>query len=101
MLDLSWINEQIDRLMHGTRCTQTVRDLAAFIIVRDTMAKGEGDFPSPHLDDMPSKHDSMLNSTPTIDQVERALGAVMVNTPEDKQRAEDMNTWLQILRPEG
>ncbi len=94
MPDLSWINEQIDRLKHGTRCLQTVRDLAALIIVRDEMKKGEGESPSPRLDDMPP---DILHTTPTIDQVQRALGAVIVNSPEERQRVQDMQTWLQIL----
>lgn len=98
-MELSWINEQIERLMQGTRCTQTVRDLAAFIIVRDEMKKGAGDSPAPYSDDMPPM--SMLNQKPTLDQVQRALGAVIINTPEERQRAQDVQTWLDIISEKG
>lgn len=99
MLDLSWINEQIDRLMHGTRCTQTVRDLAAFLIVRDAMTKGAGESPAPYSDDVPPL--SMLNQSPTLDQVQRALSAIVINTPEERQRAQDMQTWINIISEKG
>lgn len=99
MLDLSWINEQIDRLMNGTRCMQSARDLAALIIVRDEIQKGAGSPPAPSSDDTPPKvsSPSVLSTVPTLDQVQRALGAVVINTPEDRQRAQDIQTWLQIL----
>lgn len=100
MLDLSWVNEQIDRLINGTRCMQSARDLAALIIVRDEIQKGAGAIPAPRSDDTPPGGD-LLNTAPTLDQVQRALGAVVVNTPEERQRAQDMQTWLQIIGGES
>lgn len=94
-MDVSWLDEQIERLMHGTRCAQTVRDLAAFLIVRDAITKGAGDSPAPYSDETPSL--SMLNQTPTLDQIQRALGAIVVNTPEERQQAQDLQTWIQII----
>lgn len=44
---------------------------------------------------------SMLNKTPTLDQVQRALGAVIINTPEERQRAQDMQTWINIISEKG
>ena len=44
---------------------------------------------------------SMLNQSPTLDQVQRALSAVVINTPEERQRAQDMQTWINIISEKG
>ena len=40
----------------------------------------------------------VLYTRPTLDQIEEALSAVAIDTPEEAQRARDAKTWADILR---
>lgn len=93
MLRLEWVEEEIERVKAGTCTMQNVRDYALLCIARDSL-RGEGSSPSP------VSHDT-LDGSPTLDQVERALGAVMVNSDSDRKRKQDAMTWAKILKGEG
>ncbi len=95
MLRLEWVEEQIERVKAGTCTMQTVRDYALLCIARDNL-RGEGNAPSPL-----AYGAEVLDCTPTLDQVERALGAVMVSSDADKKRKQDAMTWTRILKGEG
>ena len=95
MLGLEWVEEQLERVKAGTCTMQTVRDYALLCIARDSL-RGEGSSPSPV-----SHCTEKLQGTPTLDQVERALGAVMVSSDTDKKRKQDAITWMRILKGEG
>ena len=43
-------------------------------------------------------HSADLDKVPTLAEVEDALGAVVVNTPEERERANRVKTWAEILR---
>lgn len=43
-------------------------------------------------------HSADLDTIPTIEQIEDALGAVAVNTPEERKRVQDARTWGKIIR---
>lgn len=100
-MTLEWILSEIKDMESAPNTAKSVYDLAMLLIVRD------------HLQPLPSSaHDNeqaapaapIVSATPdalTIDMVDEALSRVHINSPEDKQRAEDLRTWLQILRPEG
>ena len=93
MLRLEWVEEEIERVKAGTCTMQNVRDYALLCIARDSL-RGEGSSPSP------VSHDA-LDGAPTLDQVERALGAVMVNSDSGRKRKQDAMTWAKILKGEG
>lgn len=93
MLRLEWVEEEIERVKAGTCTMQNVRDYALLCIARDSL-RGEGSSPSPVSRDT-------LDGSPTLDQVERALGAVMVNSDSDRKRKQDAMTWAKILKGEG
>lgn len=95
MLRLEWVEEQIEHLKTGTCTMQTVRDYALLCIARDSL-RGEG-ATSPPV----SEGGGDLEKTPTLDQVEKALGALMVNSDADRKRKQDAMTWAKILRGEG
>lgn len=38
-----------------------------------------------------------LDTVPTIEQIDAALGSVMVNTKEERQKVKDMRTWRNII----
>lgn len=110
----AWIEAQIERELERGNSPDAVRDLAALIEVRKyMMEQGEVDAyrePAPieHVKDHPhdrtEKHmayDSMLNTIPTMDQVEKAMGAVSVNSDADRKRMHDAITWAKILKGEG
>lgn len=94
MLRLEWIEEQLEHLKAGTCTMQTVRDYAALCIARDSL-RGEGRPPSPV-----SFGDISFDCSPTLDQVERALGSIMVSSEEEKKRKQDAMTWAKILKGE-
>lgn len=95
MLRLDWIEEQLERLKAGTCTMQTVRDYALLCIARDSL-RGEGET-FPPADSGPD----VLDGTPTLDQAERALGAVVVNSEAERKRMQDAMTWARILKGEG
>ena len=39
-----------------------------------------------------------LDKVPTLAEVEDALGAVVVNTPEERERANRVKTWAEIIK---
>ena len=47
---------------------------------------------------MLTAHSADLDKVPTLAEVEDALGAVVVNTPEERERANRVKTWAEILR---
>lgn len=91
MLRLEWVEDEIDRVKAGTCTMQTVRDYALLCIARDSL-KGVLGNPAPQSD---------LDGTPTLSQVEQALGAVVVNSDADRNRMRDAITWAKILKGEG
>lgn len=95
MLRLEWVEEQIEHLKTGTCTMQTVRDYALLCIARDSL-RGEGATSPP----VPEGGGD-LEKTPTLDQVEKALGALMVNSDADRKRKQDAMTWAKILRGDG
>lgn len=96
MLRLEWVEEELERVKAGTCTMQNVRDYALLCIARDSL-RGEGEkSPSPY----PIVAEG-LDGMPTLDQVEKALGAVMVNSDSDRKRKQDAMTWAKILRGEG
>lgn len=56
------------------------RDFAALCIIHDHMTNQQG-----------------LGSTPTLEQVEKALGVVAINSEADMRKAEDMRSWARII----
>lgn len=86
MLDVAWVDEQMERLKHSTATMQTARDYAALCICRD------------HLDGKaPQGRNGMMDTAPTLDQVEAALSAITVTTAAERDRVEDAITWGKIL----
>ena len=43
-------------------------------------------------------HSADLDKVPTLAEVEDALGAVVVNTPEERERANRVKTWAEIIK---
>lgn len=95
MLRLEWVEEEIERVKAGTCTMQNVRDYALLCIARDSL-RGEGNAPSPVSDST-----GALDDTPTLDQVERAIGAVVANSDSDRKRKQDAMTWAKILKGDG
>lgn len=87
MLDVSWVDEQLERVRTATATMQTARDYALLCICRDHLAGKE-----------PKRRDpSMMDTAPTLDQVEAALSAITVTTAAERDRMEDAMTWGKIL----
>lgn len=90
MLDVSWVDEQIERVRCDTATMQTARDYALLCIARDHLAPKEPEERRPY-------NHGMLDTAPTLDQVEAALSAITVTTAAERDRAEDAVTWGKIL----
>lgn len=86
-MSLAWVEAQIEHELERGNHPEAVRDLAALIAVREYLTKHE-----------PKMHHDMMDTTPTLDQVEMAMGALTVNTETDKSRMRDLMTWKQILK---
>ena len=86
-MSLAWVEAQIEHELERGNHPEAVRDLAALIAVREYLTKHE-----------PKVHNDMMDTTPTLEQVEKAMGAVSVSTEADKKRMHDLMTWKQILK---
>ena len=104
---LTWIESQLEDALSGPNTAKNVYDAAALIIVRDAMraasvqsASGSADTGEKARRDaiMLTAHSADLDKVPTLAEVEDALGAVVVNTPEERDRANRVKTWAEILR---
>ena len=86
-MSLAWVEAQIEHELERGNHPEAVRDLAALIAVREYLTKHE-----------PKVYNDMMDTTPTLEQVEKAMGAVSVSTEADKKRMHDLMTWKQILK---
>ena len=85
----AWIEAQIEHELERGNHPEAVKDLAALLEVRKYMM--EQDEHHHHID---------LDSVPTMEQVEKAMGAVSINSEADKKRMHDLMTWAKILKGE-
>ena len=102
-MTLAWIEAEIEKAEQGGNNAKNVYDLAALLIVRDHLRVAA--LPQNIPDDkgrreaiILTSHSADLDMVPTIAQVEDALDAVIVSTPEERQRVMDAKTWAQIIR---
>ena len=97
-MTLTWIEHEIEQSAKAENTAQNVYDLAALLIVRDYFIKKAS--ASAH-EEYSTPHDVAPDSLPTLDQVEMALGSIVVNSESDKKRKQDAMTWAKILKGEG
>lgn len=93
MLRLEWVEEELERVRAGTCTMQTVRDYALLCIARDSLRGESGRTPPPGAPEQDEKL-----GPPTLDQIERAIGEVVLTSDADRKRARDALTWVQIMR---
>ena len=102
-MSLAWVEAQIEHELDRGNAPDAVRDLAALLEVRRYMleqdpgrgvaAVRDAGYSAPAM-----LHDDALDTAPTIDQIEAAIGAVAVHTSAEKKRLQDAVTWLKILK---
>ena len=104
---LTWIESQLEDALSGPNTAKSVYDAAALIIVRDAMRAASAPSTAGSTDTeekarrdavLLTAHSADLDKVPTLAEVEDALGAVVVNTPEERERANRVKTWAEILR---
>lgn len=88
-MTLEWILSEIKDLENAPNTAKSVYDLAALIIVRNELEK------RPASD---SPLDYRLGEIPTLDEIDAALAAIAVSTPEERQRVQDTRTLVHIMR---
>lgn len=104
-MTLSWIESQLEDALKGANSAKNVYDAAALIIVRDEMRAAAANPDSQSREDDAVKRDAIvltahstnLDTIPTLEQAEKALAAVVVNTPEERDRVQRARTWAQII----
>lgn len=114
-MTLAWVEAQMEQELERGNKPEAVRDLAALIEVRKYLMEceeahhGAAEATPLHMrdhnivnvrdyQDKRTMHDPALDTAPTMDQVERAMGALSVNTEADKKRMHDLMTWGKILK---
>lgn len=106
-MTLTWIESQLEDALIGPNTAKNVYDAAALIIVRDAMRAASAPSSAESTDTgeksrrdaiLLTAHSADLDKVPTLAELEDALGAVVVNTPEERERAERVKTWAEILR---
>ena len=103
---LTWIESQLEDALSGPNTAKNVYDAAALIIVRDAMRAASVPSAAESTDAgekarrdaiLLTAHSADLDKVPTLEEVEDALGAVVVNTPEERERANRVKTWAEII----
>lgn len=102
MITLTWIDSEIEKSLRGEASAKNVYDLAALVTVRAYLAApSEAVQAEPAKEEAPkvylSDYCADLDKVPKLEQVEQALAAVAVETPEQLKRAKDMRTWANII----
>ena len=106
-MTLTWVESQLEDALSGPNTAKNVYDAAALIIVRDAMRAASAPYAAESTDAgekarrdaiLLTAHSADLDKVPTLAEVEDALGAVVVNTPEERERANRVKTWAEILR---
>lgn len=95
-MSLAWVEAQIEHELERGNTPEAVRDLAALLTVREYMQEEELE----HAMHGVKHHDPALDTAPTMEQVEKAMGALTVSTEADKKRMHDLMTWAKILKGE-
>lgn len=90
MLDVSWIDEQLERVRGATATMQTARDFALLCIARDHLA------PKDDLQDHKPRSD--VTPAPTLEDVEKALQKINISTREDRQKAQELKEITRIMQ---
>ena len=102
MITLSWIESELEKALQERPTAQAVYDLSALITVRAYLlsrSEPEREQPEPRQPTVNLvDYCADLDKFPTIEQVEAAIGAVAINTPEDAKRAKEARIWADILR---
>ena len=105
-MTLTWIESQLEDALSGPNTAKNVYDAAALIIVRDAMRAASAPSSVESTDSgekarrdaiLLTAHSADLDKVPTLAEVEDALGAVVVNTPEERERANRVKTWAEII----
>ena len=91
-MTLEWILSEIKDLESAPNTAKSVYDLAALLIVRDH-------FQTPNHESVSLPEN--LRSDLSIDDIEEALGAVMISSDEERKRAQDARMWIKIIRGES
>ena len=103
-MTLPWIESQIEETLAAANTPKNVYDLAMLLICRDEMRKRAAESEAtPSEDDSKrqaivlTSHSADLDTTPTLEQIEDALGAVPIHNRAQQKRARDARTWAQII----
>lgn len=102
MITLTWLDSEIEQSLQGEACAKSVYDLSALITVRAyLLSRSEAEKEQPEQKPQTVSlvdYCADLDKCPTLDQVEAAIGAVAINTPEEAKRAKEARIWADILR---
>lgn len=107
-MTLAWIEAQIEETLQGENNAKNVYDLGMLCLCRDEFkrrAVPDTGY-SAAADDEQKKRDAVvltaysadLDTVPTLEQIDSALGAYSVNTAEERERVKDMRTWREIIK---
>lgn len=108
MITLAWVENEIEKALSEDATPRNVYDLAALVAVQGFLLKRAApkeEKPKETREEREHReavllttHSTDLDTIPTIEQIEDALGAVAVNTPEERKRVQDARTWGKIIR---
>lgn len=92
-MTLEWVMHEIREAEAQPNSAKAVYDLAALLIVRNYLSGGKPIKPAQPA----AAQSGVMDTAPTLDQVEAALSAITVTTAAERDRMEDAMTWGKIL----
>lgn len=106
MPTLAWVEREYEVALQSANTPSNLRDFALLCIALDHLRASTPDSePKSEQKSEQKKRDAILltahsadlDKIPTITQIEDAIGAISINTPEEKKRVQDARTWAGII----
>ena len=106
-MTLPWVEAQIEETLRSENSAKNVYDLAMLCIARDELVRRAAPEYSQNAEPSDKKRDDAvvltaysadLDTVPTIEQIDKALGSVSVRSREDRKRVQELKTWKDIIK---
>lgn len=101
-MTLAWIDNEIEKAVNGVNSPQNVRDFALLCIARENLYailnRDQSGEKTVKDNVVPISVYNADLSNPTMDDVDDALGRVMIRDEQDRKRMRDAHTIMNIMR---
>lgn len=100
-MTIAWIDNEIEKAVNGVNSPQNVRDFALLCIARENLLailnRDQDGEKQANNNVVPLNVYNADLSAPTMDDVDDALGRVMIRDEQDRKKMRDARTIMNIM----